>query len=302
MTQYIYAFIRMNEDCYYDETEWKFVEKGMGVVWSEGMHFGFFITDGTNLPVVRFLTQDKNEVTMNGVDVSKTDTFEVTLNKGNLIRYLPKQNAAVYNLVITTEEFLQTVKTEISVHETGERFLVTQNEVSVGSDESCGIVLSDAAPRHLSISLVDEGFKVTANNNRGFTYLNTNEFFGPDANDDNREYLYLDESTVVIDGDCICIHKKWEPEPESLIYFDLSDGETQEDYDDPNPPDMAVCGDDEVRYTISLVKFDTTKVTISSVHSNAPAADTSTTAKRPCESADEDTYVNKNGKRPALGY
>ena len=266
MTQYIYAFVKMEFTDNYDETAWKFVEEDMGAVWPEGMRFGFNITNGTNLPEVYFFTQDENEVTMNGVDISKTNTFEVSLHKGNLIRYLPKNNAAVYNLVITTEEFLQTVKAEIFVRQTGERFLLTQTEVSVGRIESCDIVLKDIAGLHLIIALVEEGFKVTSNNNRGFTYLNTDEYFGPDATDDNREYLYLDESTVVSDGHEVCIHEK-----------------------------------DKIQYTISMVKFDATKVTIASVHSKAPPAGTSTTAKRPRD-ADGDADADKDGKQPALGY
>jgi hypothetical protein len=65
---------------------------------------------------VRFLRQKQNEVTMNGVDVSKTYIFQVSPNKGNVIRDFREKSVVVDNLVITTKEFLQTVQMEVYSH------------------------------------------------------------------------------------------------------------------------------------------------------------------------------------------
>jgi hypothetical protein len=232
----------------------------MGFVWSHPtkMHFGFCVKKDkeTNLPVVKFLRPDANKVTMNGVDVSETDTFKVSPNKGNVIQYW-SEPAELYNLVVTTEEFLKTVKMEICVEETGERFLTTQNKVLVGTHESCDMILPHTERIHAIILLDHEDFKVHAIDGKFKFY------------DMIRKYrVSPGESKVIENG---------------ISFFIPKNSEVRHRR-----------GDRE--YTISVVKFEATKLTISSTED---AQRYKMIFKREREAAVGGAHADRDGKRPA---
>lgn len=287
-------------------TQWTLVEKCMGVVWAEGDHFGFYLTgEDTQKPHVHFLTQDSNTVTMNGVDVSATCTFDMPLHTGSVMRYLPENGKSVYNLVVTTKSFMQKVTAQIFVYETGKRFLFAQNEVSVGSDCSSDIVLEDAAPKHLIISRVDRGFNVKATDNSGFSYFDDQDFHDEASDNDDITWCNFGESTFVDDSHKICIREKYKPPLQDMVTWTQKDydeyrcdpgqGLTDEEFDEleARPENSIAAGPDEkVIYTIQLLQFDPRLLEISSTEKAQRHA---MSVKR-----DGDADTDRDGKRPRL--
>jgi hypothetical protein len=206
---------------------------------------------------------------------------------------------------------MQTVTAQIFVHETGKRFLFAQNEVSVGSDSSCDIVLEYAAPKHLSISHVDRGFTVKATDNRGFDYFDEQDWKDDASDDDDITWCEFGQSTLVEDSHKISIREKYKPPLKDMVTW------TQQDYDehcgDPGqgltmaefdeiearPENSIAAGPDEkVIYTIQLFKIDAQLLEISSTEI---AQVHKMIVKRPREAAVGGADADRDGKRPAQG-